>query len=266
MPRADEVPDSLAKLVRRQALELSPARFDSDISRLFRVLDRTLAEAQALPAGRIRRAPGRVMASVAVARGRLPATSVGAVARSRTQLAGTRRHGPAGPTRARRWDFVHGRLPARGGSKPSVHLSVYLHLGRLQAEVDQHIADRVAAVWSAACRFQRGGPGEVAEGHPVVGQARSPGIGFDPPVQEVRWLEDLQQVDFRLQALPHTAGRAVLGAVEAYVGPLLVAQVPLSIRVRGVSDRQERVEGVAALRSDCSEASSPPTRTRTTRS
>jgi hypothetical protein len=73
-----------------------------------------------------------------------------------------------------------------------------------------------------------------------------PGIGFDPPVQEVRWLEDLQQVDFRLQALPHTAGRAVLGAVEAYVGPLPVAQVPLSIRVRGVSDRQERVEGAAA--------------------
>jgi hypothetical protein len=62
----------------------------------------------------------------------------------------------------------------------------------------------------------------------------------------VRWLEDLQQVDFRLHALPHTAGRAVAGAVEAYVGPLLVAQVPLSIRVRGAGDRSERVEGVAA--------------------
>jgi hypothetical protein len=44
MPRADELPDSLSKLVRRQALELSPSRFEFDTSRLLRVLDTTLAE------------------------------------------------------------------------------------------------------------------------------------------------------------------------------------------------------------------------------
>ncbi|GKV74642.1 toll/interleukin-1 receptor domain-containing protein [Pseudarthrobacter sp. NCCP-2145] len=44
MPRADELPESLAKLVRRQALEFSPARFEFDTSRLFKVLDGTLAE------------------------------------------------------------------------------------------------------------------------------------------------------------------------------------------------------------------------------
>jgi hypothetical protein len=44
MPRADELPDGLAKLVRRQALELSPARFDFDTSRLLKVLDWTLVE------------------------------------------------------------------------------------------------------------------------------------------------------------------------------------------------------------------------------
>jgi hypothetical protein len=47
MPRADELPDSLARLVRRQALELSPARFDFDTGRLLKVLDRTLAEMRA---------------------------------------------------------------------------------------------------------------------------------------------------------------------------------------------------------------------------
>src|SRR6266702_5015181 len=47
MPRADELPDSLARLVRRQALELSPARFDFDTSRLLKVLDRSLAEVRA---------------------------------------------------------------------------------------------------------------------------------------------------------------------------------------------------------------------------
>jgi hypothetical protein len=44
MPRADKLPPSLAGLVRRQALELSPARFEYDTSRLLTVLDRTFAE------------------------------------------------------------------------------------------------------------------------------------------------------------------------------------------------------------------------------
>ena len=42
MPRAEELPASLAKLVRRQALELSPSRFDSDTQRLLHVLDRAI--------------------------------------------------------------------------------------------------------------------------------------------------------------------------------------------------------------------------------
>ena len=44
MPRADELPASLAPLVRRQALELSPSRFTSDTDRLLKVLDNALAE------------------------------------------------------------------------------------------------------------------------------------------------------------------------------------------------------------------------------
>lgn len=44
MPHADELPESLNRLVRRQALEFSPARFEFDTSRLFKVLDTTLAE------------------------------------------------------------------------------------------------------------------------------------------------------------------------------------------------------------------------------
>jgi hypothetical protein len=46
MPRAHELPESLAKLTRRQTLELSPNRFDIDTQRLLRVLDRAIAEAQ----------------------------------------------------------------------------------------------------------------------------------------------------------------------------------------------------------------------------
>ena len=46
MPPGSELPASLAKLVRREALELSPNRFDSDTQRLLNVLDRTVAEAK----------------------------------------------------------------------------------------------------------------------------------------------------------------------------------------------------------------------------
>ena len=44
MPRDDDLPPSLAALARRQALELSPSRFEFDTSRLLRVLDKTLAD------------------------------------------------------------------------------------------------------------------------------------------------------------------------------------------------------------------------------
>jgi hypothetical protein len=46
MPRANQLPESLARLVRRQALQLSSDRWALDIQPLLRVLDRTLTEAQ----------------------------------------------------------------------------------------------------------------------------------------------------------------------------------------------------------------------------
>ena len=46
MPRADELPTSLAKLARQQAVELSSSRFDADIQRLLSVLDRAITERQ----------------------------------------------------------------------------------------------------------------------------------------------------------------------------------------------------------------------------
>ncbi len=45
MPRADQLPPSLAKLVRRHALELSPSHFEFDTSRLLSVINSTLAGA-----------------------------------------------------------------------------------------------------------------------------------------------------------------------------------------------------------------------------
>ncbi len=47
MPDADELPPGLAMLARRQALDLSPSRFDFDLGRLLKVLDRTVGEVHA---------------------------------------------------------------------------------------------------------------------------------------------------------------------------------------------------------------------------
>jgi TIR domain len=55
----------------------------------------------------------------------------------------------------------------------------------------------------------------------------------------------MQQLGFRMQAAPDVAGRAVLGAVEVRTGPLLVGQIPLSIRVRSADEPQDRAEAIA---------------------
>jgi len=49
MPRANNLPTSIAKLAHRQALELSASRFEFDLSRLLRVLDSTLSPSRADP-------------------------------------------------------------------------------------------------------------------------------------------------------------------------------------------------------------------------
>jgi TIR domain len=71
MPRTDELPASLAGLTRRQALELSPGRFEFDTRRLLMTLDRTIAEAhdQARQAGRVMADSGRPLGSQATVQG-----------------------------------------------------------------------------------------------------------------------------------------------------------------------------------------------------
>jgi TIR domain len=49
MPLAEELPPSMARLVRRNGLELSPSRFDSDAARLLKVLDEALTQEQPSP-------------------------------------------------------------------------------------------------------------------------------------------------------------------------------------------------------------------------
>ena len=72
MPKADELPPSLTMLVRRQALELSPNRFDADTTRLLKVLERTLAQVQAQPAVAAPAPPRLELSATVLDFGRLP--------------------------------------------------------------------------------------------------------------------------------------------------------------------------------------------------
>jgi Protein kinase domain/TIR domain len=158
------------------------------------------------------------------------------------------RPGAPEPGQARPVERVAFTAAYPGVATPQVwySLSVYVHLGRLQATVDELAAGRsrlhglVPAVSSAApaAPLRRGTPLRIV---PEV-----PGVSFNPPSQDVSWLEDVQEVSFRLRAAPAAAGRALLGAVAVHAGPLLVAQVPLSIHVRAGSERREDAEAATA--------------------
>jgi formylglycine-generating enzyme required for sulfatase activity len=77
MPRADELPESLSKLTRRQALELSPSRFDLDTRRLLTVLERTITRREDEDAAQAGLPPARKLVehqTVPASRREAPAT------------------------------------------------------------------------------------------------------------------------------------------------------------------------------------------------
>jgi hypothetical protein len=278
MPRADELPASLAKLARRQALVLSPSRFDFDTSRLLRVLDRTLDEVRTRPAEREAHEVAPPAAEPARPR-ELPPMQAPPPAdpwpdgspppgyrqagrsRRRWRLWPPRRRSPAERSAAAEstGEPVQRGTPEAGeqvsftAGYPGVvtphiwySLSVYVHLDRLQAEADGRIADESRWFGLRPAGSKAAAHVPLPKGTLLRVSPQVRGVVFNPPAQEVRWLEDLQQVAFRLQATSEAAGQAMLGAVEVHAGPLLVAQVPLSIHVRSAGEPQERPEAAAA--------------------
>ena len=74
------------------------------------------------------------------------------------------------------------------------------------------------------------------------------GFRFNPPVLELEWFEDVQQVRFRLMAESDLAGSSSLGAIDVYAAGLLIAQVPLSIRVRQPGETETEESQVTLAR------------------
>ncbi len=77
---------------------------------------------------------------------------------------------------------------------------------------------------------------------------RIEGFVLNPPTpKEVVWYEDIQHVSFRLQAESRLAGHPVLGFIEVEVGPISIAHIPLSIRVRAPGEPEEVAETATSM-------------------
>ncbi len=140
MPRAGDLPDSIAPLVRRQALELSPLRFRSDTDALLTVLGRTLTDIQGGSEPAEVEAPPQEPAAPAAVEAEVEATSEP----SPTTL-GSRR---------RIW-----MAAAAGAAVLAVVLAVVLNLGPDDAKEAGTTADPATPTATATPPPQLGGAG-----------------------------------------------------------------------------------------------------------
>jgi len=59
------------------------------------------------------------------------------------------------------------------------------------------------------------------------------GVEFNPPRCSFLWVEDVHRVDFRLRASPKLDGATARGRLTVFLGSIILADIPLSIRVDG---------------------------------
>jgi TIR domain/Caspase domain len=127
-------------------------------------------------------------------------------------------------------------------------LHVYLHRSRLQAVVDKRIVDQFRRLGLRRSTSTAETLVPLLHGTVVHVKPQVNGLAFNPLVQEVEWWEDLHEVLFRFRAL-NTAAVPLLGSVDIYAGPLLIAQVPIAVSVGGIGqpEQSEFVEEGAGI-------------------
>ncbi len=113
-------------------------------------------------------------------------------------------------------------------------LLVYLHSGN-DGDVKRDSTRRLGPSHRQYDTDEDSAPVVIAPGAEMTVVPTIPGCRFNPRRQTVEWLEDLHVVEFRVRASPDVAGytteRRLRGHVRIYVGPLLVAEIPTSVRV-----------------------------------
>lgn len=125
-------------------------------------------------------------------------------------------------------------------------LLVYLHVARLQDEVQEMLRQRAAQLGLRPSLTTAESVSPLRRGTVLTLKPQLAGVIFNPAQQEVTWYEDVQEVGFRMQAQAEAAGRVVSGAIEVCVGQALIGLLPLAVNVRQVGAPEEEPEAATS--------------------
>jgi hypothetical protein len=119
-------------------------------------------------------------------------------------------------------------------------LLAYAHLPEALAAVQSDSRTRLGPEAGNAGEGRSQTTQTIARGAEMVVVPELPGCRFNPPRASFLWVEDWHRTEFRMQATPDlpdfVLGQAVNGRVAFYVGPVLVAEVPIWAHVRAEAD------------------------------
>ena len=119
-------------------------------------------------------------------------------------------------------------------------LLAYAHLPEALAAVQSDSQTRLDPQAGNADQARSQATQTIARGAEIMVVPELPGCRFNPPRASFLWLEDWHRAEFRMQATPDlpefALGQAVNGRVAFYVGPVLVAEVPIWTHVRAEAD------------------------------
>jgi hypothetical protein len=114
---------------------------------------------------------------------------------------------------------------------------VYLHLANLRDQVLDIIRQRSAQLGLRPLTSSAEATTLLKRGNWLRFIPRLGGATFNPLSQEVAWLEDLQELSFRLMVDQSMLGRSLIGSIDVYCETVLIAQIPLSVNIREETDR-----------------------------
>jgi hypothetical protein len=119
-------------------------------------------------------------------------------------------------------------------------LLAYAHLPEVLAAVQSDSRTRLGPQAGNVGQGRSQATQTIARGAEMMVVPELPGCRFNPPRASFLWLEDWHRVEFRVQATPEqpgfALGQTVNGRVAFYVGPVLVAEVPIWTHFREGAD------------------------------
>jgi hypothetical protein len=118
-------------------------------------------------------------------------------------------------------------------------LLVYAHL---LAARDAVAADAGQVLGKAAAGYreaQATAAAAIADGTEILVVPQAEGLVFAPPQARITWSGAWQRADFTMTATGERAGHVIQGSVACYVGPLLIADIPLPVVVPRPGDVSE---------------------------